>query len=201
MRRWHLLQKDRAGHRPADVAPMWLNFQAGDHLEPEVQNALIYDKGAYVLDMLRVLMEDSRAQDPNARFIDTMHDFVSTYAGRNASTEDFRRIVARHMNDPMDWFFNEWVYGTEVPAYQFSYAMKDAGGGKTMVHLALAQSGVSDSFFMKVPVYLWVHGSPHRLGLLGVKGSTTATADIPLSFRPDKVTLDEYHEILAEEKQ
>ena len=201
MRRWHLLQKDRAGHRPADVAPLWLNLQADAHLEPEVRNALVYDKGAYVLEMLRTLMEDSRAQDPNARFIDTMHDFVSTYAGKNASTEDFRRVVAKHINDPMDWFFNEWVYGTEVPTYQFSYDMKDAGAGKTTLHLALAQSGVSDSFFMKVPVYLWVQGNPHRLGLLGVKGSSTATADIPLSFRPDKVTLDEYHTVLAEEKQ
>lgn len=201
MRRWHLLQKDRAGHRPVDVAPLWLNLQADDYLEPQVRNDLIYDKGAYVLEMLRQLMEDSRAKDPDGRFIDTMRDFVSTYAGKNASTEDFRRIVAKHMNDPMDWFFNEWVYGTEIPTYQFSYDMKDAGGGKTILHLELAQSGVSDSFFMKVPVYVWVQGSPHRLGLLGVRGSTTATADIPLPGRPDKVTLDEYHTILAEEKQ
>lgn len=201
MRRWHLLQKDRAGHRPVDVAPLWMNFQAGDHFEPEVRNDLIYDKGAYVLEMLRELMEDSFAKDPDARFIDMMHDFVSTYAGKNASTEDFHRIVAKHMNDSMDWFFNEWVYGTEIPTYQFSYDLKDAGGGKTMLHLALAQSGVSDSFFMKVPVYVWVQGSPHRLGLLSVKGSATATADIPLPGRPDKVTLDEYHTVLAEEKQ
>ncbi|HEV2425406.1 MAG TPA: M1 family aminopeptidase [Terriglobia bacterium] len=200
MRRWHLLQKDKAGHRPEDVAPLFLNLQADAYLEPEVRNDLIYDKGAYVLEMLRELMEDSRAKDPDARFIDTMHDFVSTYAGKNASTEDFHRIVARHMNDPMDWFFNEWVYGTEIPTYQFSYDLKDAGGGRTVLHLDLTQSGVSDSFFMKVPVYVWVQGSPHRLGLLGVKGSTTATADVPLPVRPDKVTLDEYHTILAEEK-
>ncbi len=201
LRRWHLLQKDSAGHRPADVAPLWLNFQGDARLEPQIRTYLIYDKGSYVLQMLRDLMEDSRAQDPDGRFIDTMHDFVSTYAGKNASTEDFRQIVAKHMNDPMDWFFNEWVYGTEIPSYQFSYTMNDSGGGKTMLHLSLAQSGVSNSFFMKVPVYLWVQGAPHRLGLLSVKGSSTATADIPLGFRPDKVTLDEYHTILAEERQ
>jgi Peptidase family M1 domain len=201
MRRRHLLDKDAAGHRPADVAPLWLNFQADAYLEPRVRTLLVYEKGAYVLEMLRTLMEDSRAENPNGRFIDTMHDFVSTYAGRNASTEDFRQVVAKHMNDPMDWFFNEWVYGTEIPAYQFSYDMKDSGGGKTTLHLALVQSGVSDSFFMKVPVYVWAQGNPHRLGLLSVKGSSTSTADIFLSFRPDKVTLDEYHTILAEERQ
>ena len=201
MRRRHLLQKDSAGHRPEDVAPLWLNLQADAYLEPRVRTALVYDKGAYVLEMLRTVMEDSRAQNPDGRFIDTMHDFVSTYAGRNASTEDFRQIVAKHMNDSMDWFFKEWVYGTETPSYQFSYDLKDSGGGGTMLHLSLTQSGVSDAFFMKVPVYLWIEGRPHRLGLLSVKGANTSTADIPLSFRPEKVTLDEYHTILAEERQ
>lgn len=202
LHRRHLLQKDSMGHRPQDVAPMWLNFQADDHLEPQIRTYLVYDKGAYVLEMLRTLMEDSRSQNPDGRFIDTMHDFVSTYAGKNASTEDFRQIVAKHMNDPMDWFFNEWVYGTEIPSYAFNYDVKDTGGGKSTVHLALTQSGVSDAFFMKVPVYVWVQGSAHRLGLLDVRGSTTATADIPLGFRPDKMSIDEHHTILAaEEKQ
>ncbi len=201
MHRRHLLQKNAAGHRPADVAPLWLNFQADAYLEPQVRTLLVYEKGSYVLEMLRTIMEDSRAQNPNQRFIDTMHDFVSTYAGKNASTEDFHKIVARHMNDPMDWFFNEWVYGTEIPSYQFSYDLKDGGGGKTILHVSLTQSGVSDSFLMKVPMYVWVEGAPRRLGLLVVKGSSTETADIPLGFRPNKVTLDEYHTVLAEEKQ
>jgi len=184
-----------------DVGPLWLNFQTDSYLEPRESYYLRYEKGAYVLQMLRTLMEDSRAQDPNGRFIETMHDFVSTYAGKNASTQDFQHVVARHMNDPMDWFFNEWVYGTEIPTYRFSYDLKDAGGGKTALHMDLAQSGVSDSFFMKVPVYVWVQGQPRRLGLLGVKGSANSTADVTLPVRPDKVTLDEYHTILAEEKQ
>lgn len=201
LRRRHLLQKDTVGNRPVDVGPISLNYQTSSYMEPRESTYLIYEKGAYVLEMLRTLMEDSRAQNPDARFIATMQDFVSTYSGKNASTDDFRQIVARHMNDPMDWFFNEWVYGTEVPTYQFRYEMKDAGGGKTLLHLTLDQSGVSDAFFMKVPVYIWIQGNPHRLGLLSVKGPTTATADIPLPFRPERVTLDEYHTILAEEKQ
>lgn len=201
LHRRHLLSNDSDGHRPVDVGPLWLNFQTDSYLEPRESYYLRYEKGAYVLQMLRTLMEDSRAQDPNGRFIETMHDFVSTYAGKNASTQDFQHVVARHMNDPMDWFFNEWVYGTEIPTYRFSYDLKDAGGGKTALHMDLAQSGVSDSFFMKVPVYVWVQGQPRRLGLLGVKGSANSTADVTLPVRPDKVTLDEYHTILAEEKQ
>jgi aminopeptidase N len=162
---------------------------------------LIYDKGSYVLEMLRELGENSRSPNPDGKFIDTLHDFVATYAGKNASTEDFRQIVEKHYGEPMGWFFNEWIYGTETPRYEFRYGLKDAGGGKTVLHMSLTQAGVSDSFFMKVPVYLWIQGAPHRLGLLSVKGPTSTTADVTLPVHPDKVTLDEFHTILAEERQ
>ena len=46
-----------------------------------------------------------------------------------------------------------------------------------------------------------VEGTPRRLGILSVKGSNTATADVPLPLRPEKVTADEYHSILCTMKQ
>ena len=52
-----------------------------------------------------------------------MHDFLATYTGKAATTEDFKRIVEKHVtpdmdltgNHKMDWFFREWVYGTAIP--------------------------------------------------------------------------------------
>jgi aminopeptidase N len=58
-----------------------------------------------------------------------MRDFAATYASKNASTEDFRKMVEKHSGQPMDWFFNEWVYGREVPHYDFRYNLKDGGDG------------------------------------------------------------------------
>ena len=146
-------------------------------------------------------MEDPRSQNPDARFIAMMRDFVTTYTAKNPSTEDFRRVVEKHFGEPMGWFFDEWVYGTETPHYDFSYDLKDGGQGKTILHVSLAQSEVSDSFAMKVPLYVQVDGTPRRLGMLSVKGSSTATADVPLPLRPEKVTADEYHSILCTMKQ
>lgn len=146
-------------------------------------------------------MENPRSQNPDEAFISMMHDFVSTYAAKNASTADFQRIVEKHWNMPMDWFFNEWVYGTEVPRYDFDYSMKDAGDGKTLLHLELKQSGVSDAFTMRVPIYLHNKEKVMRLGLVTIKGSTTAPGDVKLPFRPDKVTIDDYHRVLSTEKE
>jgi hypothetical protein len=73
--------------------------------------------------MLRTLMWDSKSQTPDANFIAMMKDFTATYAGKPATTADFQHVVERHMvpalnaagDGKMDWFFNQWVYGMDVP--------------------------------------------------------------------------------------
>jgi hypothetical protein len=201
LKRFHLLSNNRNGHRPVDVGPLWLNYQTNSYLEGRNSTYLIYEKGAYVLEMLRTLMEDPKAQEPDVRFIAMMRDFVSTYASKNASTQDFKRIVDKHFRENMDWFFNEWVYGTETPHYDFSYELKSGDKGQTILHVSLAQSEVSDSFFMKVPVYVTLQGASHRLGFVSLKGPTTFTQDIQLGFHPEKVTLDDTHSILCTVKE
>jgi aminopeptidase N len=200
LKRRFLLSKNSVGHRPVDVGPLYLNGQLNARLEPQ-NSYMIYAKGAYVLEMIRLLMEDSRQRDPDQHFIDMMHDFVATYANRNASTADFQHIVEKHMGEPMDWFFNEYVYGTEIPTYDFQYTIKPAPGGKSILQCSLTQSRVSDQFQMRVPVYLAMGKGIQRRGFIHVKGSTTVPVEIPLSARPDRISIDEYHDVLAIEHQ
>ena len=90
-----------------------------------------------------------------------MHDFMETHRNEPASTESFKAVVEKHMtkrmdlqqNGRMDWFFNEWVYGTEVPHYDFKYEVSDGEGGKVKVRAVITQSEVDDHFAMFVPVY------------------------------------------------
>src|SRR5207253_138814 len=79
-----------------------------------------------------------------------MKDFVQTNFNRDVSTEDFKRIVEKHMskdmdldgNQRLDWFFNEWVYGTEMPSYRFEYQL---GADGTTLSGKITQSGVSET--------------------------------------------------------
>jgi len=197
LRRKWVLSNNAKGHRPTDVDPLWMSYQANAYLENRNSEILIYQKGAYVLEMLRALMEDPRQKYPDGAFIKMMRDFVTTFGGKNASTQDFQRVVERHMGKPMAWFFDEWVYGTAIPHYEFSYNLKDAGGGKTTLHVNLTQSAVPEDFFMQVPVYASLSGETRRLGFISVKGTTPFDRDIEVSVRPEKVWLDEYHSILS----
>jgi hypothetical protein len=202
LKRRFLLSKNPAGHRPVDVGPVYLNYQLNAKLEP-ANYYMIYAKGSYILEMIRLFMEDPKQREPDQRFIDMMHDFVTTYANRNASTADFQHIVEKHMGEPMDWFFNEYVYGTEIPTYEFQYTLKPGPEGKTILQGTLTQSGVSDQFQMRVPLYLAMGKGKgvQRLGLIRIKGASTSPIQVPLSARPERISIDEYHDVLAIEHQ
>ena len=201
LKRKRILKGNSQGHRPTDVGPLWLSFQLPAYLEGQLYQELVYFKGAYVIEMLRMMMMDPSQREPDARFITMMRDFVSTYGGKLASTEDFRRVVEKHMREPMDWFFNQWVYGTEIPSYKLKYGLKDAGGGKTLLQISVTQSGVSKDFRMKVPVYAVKDKSTRRLGLLKIVGPMTFSAEVTLPQRPDKIVLDATHSILCESRE
>ena len=73
-------------------------------------------------------------------------------------------------NKTMDWFFNEWVYGAEMPCYKFEYQLGDGG---TTISGRITQSGVSDTFRMLVPVYGDFGKGWVKIGAAAMTGNTT----------------------------
>ena len=71
-------------------------------------------------------------------------------------------------NGRMDWFFNEWVYGTEMPSYRFEYQLD---GGNISAHIT--QSSVSDNFKMLVPVYIDFGKGWVRIGSATINGNSS----------------------------
>jgi len=143
-----------------------------------VYQSLVYPKGAYILHMIRMMMWSPK--DGDARFIETMHDFVKTYWLKAATTEDFKAIVEKHMspqmdldgNHKMDWYFNEYVYGTQLPVYHFEAQATDSGNNASL-HFKLTQSGVPEGFKMRVPIYMELtNGTITRLGSANIIGAT-----------------------------
>src|SRR5262249_28841300 len=143
-------------------------------------------------------------------FMETMHDFVNTYKLQPATTEDFKATVEKHMspmmnldgNQKMDWFFNEYVYGTEMPVYHFeSQATPD--GDKTTLHFKLTQSGVPADFKMLVPLYLgFADGRISRLGEVAVTGDKTLDQTVSLPKTPvpiKRALINYYYDVLSTE--
>ncbi|HEX8286657.1 MAG TPA: hypothetical protein VF556_01600, partial [Pyrinomonadaceae bacterium] len=126
---------------------------------------------------------------------------------KDVSTEDFKAIVEKHItpemdidkNGKMDWFFDQWVYGTDVPAYKLEYSVSKAGD-KAVLNAKLTQSGVSDNFVMPVPIYLDFGDGFVSLGTVTMVGNKTFDlSNIQLPKAPKKVTVAALSDILATE--
>jgi hypothetical protein len=200
--RKRILEKNNFGTAPNDAGPIWMGLRL---ISPRTGNAyqdVTYPKGAYVLQMLRSIMYTPQDQDKD--FIAMMHEFVEKHRDHAASTESFKAVAEKHMsklmdlggNGKLDWFFAEWVYGTQVPRYHFEYQLLPAEGGKVKLHMTITQSDVDDQFMMLVPVYVDFGKGMVRIGQAGLKGNTTRTSDVELPSKPQKVALNAYKEIL-----
>jgi aminopeptidase N len=164
-----------------------------------------YRKGGYVLHMLRQMMFDAQ-KEGDRPFVAMMHDFVEQYKGRNATTEDFQHVVEKHMrpnmdlegNGKMDWFFQQWVYGTTVPRYKLEQTVTAQPGGKWLLKGNVTQSEVPDDFGMLVPIYLEFEGPPVRLGVIRIIGNKTVPVEVTLPQKPKRVLLNAWHDVLEQ---
>ena len=197
-----ILEKNNFGLAPNDAGPLWLGLRL---ISPRTERAyqnVTYPKGAYVLQMLRSIMYS--AQDQDKPFIAMMHDFVESHRDKPASTESFKAVAEKHMskimdlagNGKLDWFFSEWVYGTQVPRYHFEYQVLPSEGGKFKLHMTITQSEVDEHFMMLVPVFADFGKGMTRIGQLGIAGNSTRSADVVLPTAPKKVALNAYKDIL-----
>ena len=91
-----------------------------DTFSTEFQS-LTTDKGAMILHMLRwVLGED--------KYNKTMREFAGEFAGKSATTDDFRAIAEENFGDQLTWFFSQWLDSTGAPEFKVKYTTYRLGG-------------------------------------------------------------------------
>src|SRR5438874_1893470 len=203
-----LLEKNPQGFRAIDVGPLTMGYRVNNaRTGGGITRRLIYPKGAYVLHMIRMMMFDK--QNGDKHFKETMQDFVNTYRGKAATTEDFKAMVEKHMtpdmdaegNHKMDWFFNEYVYGTQLPGYKLDYSFDNDADGTIVMSLNVTQSGVDDEFRMVVPIYLELDDSRVVfLGRMRLVGNTSSPAKVPLKglkTKPRRAIINYLDDVLA----
>jgi hypothetical protein len=132
-----------------NVGPVWLGGRLNSSKAISGVSVIQY-KGPWIIHMLRMMFWDPNKKDPDEEFKAVLHDFVTTFANRSASTEDFKAIVEKHMTPEMDmehgrnmdWFFRQYVYGTGIPQYKFSYEKLMEEGGQWRFKCKITRTGV-----------------------------------------------------------
>jgi hypothetical protein len=204
-----LRKSDLNGHKVEDLGPIWM----GQRIRSSITNGgsyqdLIYSKGGYVLQMLRMQMMNPRDQDPDHAFKEMMQDYCKTFDNKAASTEDFKSIVDKHMthgmdlegNHKMEWFFNQYVYGTGEAQYTFRSATEATADGKTHIKGEITRTGVSDAWKDAVPLYAHIGDRTVKMGLISVTHANEPF-DFLIPGKIDRVSINDFEDLLAEVKQ
>lgn len=203
--RTNLTTKQPGQEEPVESSgPISLGSRLNSSKTPDAYDAVVYGKGTWTIHMLRMMLRDPQAKDPDARFIELLHFLLSRYRYRALSTADFERAVSQFMTPAMDlegdhsmgWFFDQWVRGTGIPRYGVEFEVRPHGKD-FLVRGKLKQSGVPESFTSPVPIYAVRPGSGSvLLGTAVTTGSETSFQFIA-AFRPQHLQIDPHLTLLC----
>ncbi len=98
----------------SDQGPVYLGYRLG-HIknEPRVFRALVYNKGAAVLHMLRRLVGDDA-------FFRGIRRYYADNRFKKAGTNDFQAAMEEETDRDLDRFFQRWIYDVSIARLRFS---------------------------------------------------------------------------------
>jgi aminopeptidase N len=110
LRRWSMEHSDQG--------PISLGYRLG-HIKGEsrVFRALVYNKGAGVLHMLRRLIGDDA-------FFAGLKQFYADNRFKKAGTDDLRRAMEATSKRDLNRFFERWIYDNTIPRLRFSSSVE-----------------------------------------------------------------------------
>jgi len=167
-----------------------------DTFSTEFQS-LTNDKGAMILHMLRwVLGED--------KYNKTMREFAGQFAGKSATTDDFRAIAEKNFGDQLTWFFSQWLDSTGAPEFKVKYTTYRLGGASAQNPKEEKTPGFRvtgeisqdlDLFRMPVDLRIDTDGRTEnkRIEVVGTNSPFT----IETFGRPRRISVDPDHHVLT----
>ncbi len=150
---------------------------------------LIYNKGAYVVHMLRMTIG-------HEKFVEGMQSFLKRYDGRMATTSMLKEVVEEVTGGSMDWFFDQWFYSTGTPTFRFSYQTQKTEDGSYLLTGRIVQDP-DDYKQVLMPVFYELGGKQPSIQNVAV-GTADFTFKAKLPVEPKRVWLDEFNTVLGD---
>jgi hypothetical protein len=170
-RRWSLSQSDQG--------PVHLGYRLG-HIKTDlrVYRAIVYNKGAAVLHMLRRLLGDEA-------FFAGLRRFYDDRRFQKAGTDDLERALEAESGRTLDRFFERWIYGTDIPRIAFKSTI---GDGQVTVRFTQPTDNVFD---LPVTVTLTLADGKTREVIVPItEAEVEQTIPVDMPVRRVQVNLD-----------
>ena len=154
----------------------------------------VYDKGAWVLHMLRHHIGDEAFFGSlRAYYIDPR------FANNYATTEDFRDVCEAVSGQNLHPFFDDWIYGEYYPKYAYSWLAEPGAGGTYNVFLHIDQTQTTNPQIFDMPIDIGIQRAPGVVDTLHVyntKRNQDFLLTIQSSSAPQAVSIDPRNWIL-----
>ena len=140
--------------------------------------ALTGSKGAAVLNMLRYNLGD-------AKFFETLKEYVKDFAWKSVTTEDFKKVAERVTQQNLGYFFIEWIESSGAPEFKLEYTIfRTQKGFRVMGKV----SQDLDTFRMPAELKIETEGNPEekRIEVVG----TSSEFSVDTFGKPKSVTID-----------
>ena len=151
----------------------------------ELLNANNYQKGAWVLHMLRSSLGDEV-------FFRGIRSYYEAHKNSTASTEDLRTALEKASGRNLRPFFTRWIYDSGHPQYELTWQWLQGG----QLRLVLKQLQPGNAFLDPVALTISTAGSSQTITLNPTSKQLLKT--IRLSARPTQIILDPDNTLLKE---
>ena len=157
-----------------------------EYFSPEFQS-LVTDKGAMILHMLRWVVGEKD-------YLKIMRDFAAKYAGKPASTDDFRELTEKVYGQKLLWFYSQWMDSTSAPEFKAKYTIYRLGNSKGF-RIVGAITQDLDLFRMPVDLKIDTDGRTEekRIEVVG----TDSPFSVETFGRPRRIAIDPENRVLT----
>lgn len=152
--------------------------------------ATIYQKGAWVVAMLRYVIGDDA-------FFTGLRNYLEAHAFQTARTTDFKAAMEAASGRDLTSFFNEWVYGVGYPQYETTWTARAVPGGRQQIDLRVEQVQGGGTVFT-TPLEVELRGADGRTVVERVDITSGDTiVSLCADFAPVSVTVDPANRVLG----
>jgi aminopeptidase N len=148
---------------------------------------IMYGKGALVYRLLRETLGA-------AKFEQVLRTFLNEYRGKNASIDDFEKLVSRVAGQNMRYFFARWVESTGVPEFSADYQIIRTRAGKFIARGTVKQN--YDNLRLPLDVQLRSEGEGGSKTITVRVEDASADFNIESDGKPLNVVIDPSYKLL-----
>lgn len=158
--------------------------------QEDVFDAVSYNKGGGILQMLRHFVGDSA-------FFKSLNLFLTTHKFKPVEAQQLRLTMEEVTGKDLNWFFNQWYYGAGHPKLNITYDY-DAAGKKASMIVQQTQDS-SRTFTLPVKVAVWSGNAPQVYDVWVKNGVDTFY--FPAATKPSLINFDAAKILVAEKKE